>query len=322
MAESTSVTPPVPDALHRLADDFLAHVRAQGRALKTSESYRYPLERVFLPWCVEQGIAEPTQLSSRVLDRFAIHLREEGDQRVGQDGRRLGKLSEASISSYSRSIRVFLRWAEKEGELTEKVRVPVPKPKKPELEVLSAEEIQRMEDAARSERDELLVRVLADTGIRLGELLGLRARDLQETDRGKYRLRVSGKTGERRVPVPPALARRLRRHLSRRHADPSDKIFVALRRSRRTGDYEPLTENGAEQAIRQLAAAAGIRRRVYPHLFRHSYATNALRKGMNVLNLQQILGHASLTMISQVYAHLSDDDTYEAALKVLLPEER
>ena len=43
---------------------------------------------------------------------------------------------------------------------------------------------------------------------------------------------------------------------------------------------------------------------------------------MSVLNLQQILGHASLTMISQVYAHLSDDDTYEAAMKVLLPEER
>ena len=173
-AELTSVTPPVPDALHRLADDFLAHVRAQGGALKTSESYRYLGERVFLPWCVEQGIAEPTQLSSRVLDRFAIHLREEGDQRVGQDGRRLGKLSEASISSYSRSIRVFLRWAEKEGELTEKVRVPVPKPKKPELEVAKC----RGDPAHGGRRPVGAGRAagagLANTGIRLGELLGLR----------------------------------------------------------------------------------------------------------------------------------------------------
>jgi integrase len=43
---------------------------------------------------------------------------------------------------------------------------------------------------------------------------------------------------------------------------------------------------------------------------------------MNVLNLQQILGHASLTMISQVYVHLTDDDAYDAAMEVLLGDER
>ena len=101
-------------------------------------------------------------------------------------------------------MRAFRRWAETEGEITERVRVPMKKLPRQLLEVLSSEEIRRMEDAARSERDELLVRTLADTGIRLGELLGLRAGDVVETSRGRYQLKVRGKTGERLVPVPPS----------------------------------------------------------------------------------------------------------------------
>jgi integrase/recombinase XerD len=322
VAELTIVRTPPPTALARLVDDFLAHVRAGGRTRKTSDVYRHALDSVFLPWCAEAGITEPAQLTSRVLDRFVAHLREQADQRVGRDGRRLGRLSEASVNSYSRTVRAFLRWAEGEGEISEKVKVPMKKLPRQLLEVLSQEEIRRMEVAAGSERDELLVRTLADTGIRLGELLGLRAGDLVETGRGRCHLRVRGKTGERLVPVPPRLARRLRRHLTRRHAEDGDPVFVSRRRSPRTGEYEPLTENGAEQTIRHLAKAVGIERRVYPHLFRHSYATTALRRGMSTVQLMNILGHSSLTMISQVYSHLTTDDAYDAAMKVLLGEER
>ncbi len=306
MADLTVVKPGASDALDRLADDFLADKRANGKASKTPEMYAWTLDRLFLPWCGEHGITEPSQLSDRELVRFVSHLREHG----GPKGK---PLSDASINSYSRSVRAFLGWAEK--DLGGKVKVPMKKLPKQLPEVLSPEEIQRMEDAARSERDELLVRTLAGTGIRLGELLGLRAKDLVETDRGKCQLRVNGKTGERMVPVPPALARRLRRHLSRRHAETTDRIFVGVRRSARTGEYEPLTDNGAEQVIRHLGKEAGIGRRVYPHLFRHSYATLMLRRGMSTIQLQQILGHSSLTMIAQVYSHLTTDDAYDAAMR-------
>ncbi|MGA8415647.1 MAG: tyrosine-type recombinase/integrase [Candidatus Dormiibacterota bacterium] len=309
MADLTLVRPAASDALHRLADDFLADKRANGKAAKTTEMYQWSLDRIFLPWCAEAGITEPSQLTDRALVRFVSSLREHG----GPSG---APLSDASVNSYSRSVRAFLHWAEK--ELGERVKVPMKKLPRQLLEVLSTEEIQRMEDVARSERDELLVRTLADTGIRLGELLGLRAKDLVETDRGRYQLRVDGKTGQRLVPCTPALARRLRRHLSRRHAEKGDRMFVGTRRSARTGEYEPLTANGAEQAIRHLGKEAGIGRRVYPHLFRHSYATLMLRRGMSTIQLQSILGHSSITMIAQVYSHLNTDDAYDAAMKALL----
>jgi len=72
--------------------------------------------------------------------------------------------------------------------------------------------------------------------------------------------------------------------------------------------------------LRFTAEAAGLGRHVHPHLFRHSYATWALRKGMNPLQLQRILGHADLTMISTVYSHLNASDSYTAMLDLLRAE--
>ena len=99
-----------------------------------------------------------------------------------------------------------------------------------------------MEDAAESERDKLIVRILADTGLRVGELLGLTPDDMIQQGRHRY-LKVVGKgSRERLVPVAPALFTRLRRYVARgRPQDASsDRIFVTLRRAGRTGQYEPL----------------------------------------------------------------------------------
>ena len=61
----------------------------------------------------------------------------------------------------------------------------------------------------------------------------------------------------------------------------------------------------------------GLRKRVYPHLMRHTFATWAPTRGMNPLTMAQILGHNSLAMIQNVYAHLTPSDSYEALLKAL-----
>ena len=68
--------------------------------------------------------------------------------------------------------------------------------------------------------------------------------------------------------------------------------------------------------MRVLARQVLPGKRVYPHLFRHSYATNALRGGMNPLELQRILGHSTLEMISRVYANLTPGDLYEAQVRI------
>jgi integrase len=315
MAKLSLVEPKVPSALATLADDFLADCRARGLSVRTVQAYDYPITHIFLPWCTHEGIAEPSQLTAALAGRFTTKLLEDG----GKDG----PLSRASVRSYVRSVRVFLGWAggAEGGAATMGASPKLPKAEKRLIDVLSREEMQRMENAAATERDKLIIRLLADCGLRLGELLALRGSDVLEPKRGEFALKVRGKgSRDRLVPLAPALSRRLRRYLSGRHADAGDRIFVALRKGG-DGNHAPLTASGAEQAVRVLAKEAGIERRIYPHLFRHSYATEWLRRGGNIISLQRVLGHADLSMIQGVYSHLDSSDDYQAAMRVLMGPE-
>jgi integrase/recombinase XerD len=159
---------------------------------------------------------------------------------------------------------------------------------------------------------------MADSGIRVTELTSLRVTDLIERDRKAY-LRVQGKGDKQRdVPLMPQLGRRLRRHIERGRprGTTSDRVFVSLRRSRH-GDHEPLTRSGVDQLVRLLGEEAGLEKRVHPHLLRHSFATWALTRGMNPIQLAQIMGHSSLAMIQSVYAHLTPKDAYAALEQVI-----
>src|SRR5215469_1759539 len=185
------------------------------------------------------------------------------------------------------------------------------------LDVLSPEEMRRLEDAAESERDKLIVRVPADTGIRVGELVKLSTGDLVEAGRDRF-LKIEGKGGrDRLVPIAPWVHQRLDRYIRRTRPDAgSDRIFVGLRRGR-SGDYEPLSSSGVEQLVRVLGVKAGIKRRVHPHLFRHSAITDQLRKGVNPLLVAKNAGHSSLSMIARTYSHLDAGDVASAMAEYL-----
>lgn len=310
MPKLAVVKPDAPSPLEALADAFLADCRARGLSIRTVEWYRDTLRREFLPWCVSENITDPAQLTPALVGSYTARL-------LDVDGPR-GPLSRSTVRGYVRAVRVFLGWTEKEGGATVGASPKLPKAEKVLLDALTRDEIQRMENVAKTERDKLIVRVLADCGLRLGELLGLSVEDLQEPKRGEFALKVHGKGDrDRLVPVAPALLRRLKHYLAGRRAEGRDAVFVALRKGA-DGQYAPLTKSGAEQAVRLLAQEAGISRRVYPHLFRHSFATEWLRRGGNIISLQRVLGHADLSMIQGVYAHLDSSDDYQAAMKVLL----
>lgn len=299
-------------ALADLVEDYLLDCRARNLSPVTlRRSYGFALREVFLPFCREHGIRDPAQLNDRILNQLTAQLNETGGRR--------GPLSPHSVKSYVSSINLFLRWARAEG-LVDDLRAHSPRAAQSVPDVLSREDVERLEDAAKTERDKLIVRLLADTGIRAGELLGLRASDLIERDRAHY-LRVTGKGNRERLVPIPRLYRRLQRYAQRgRPQDTnSDRIFLSLLR-RPGGDYAPLTISGLEQMLRGLAEVAGFKKRVYPHVFRHSYATWALARGINSIMLAQILGHNSLAMIQRVYAHLSPMQSYDAMAKLLAEE--
>ncbi|MFI5282488.1 MAG: tyrosine-type recombinase/integrase [Candidatus Dormibacterales bacterium] len=302
-------------ALEQLVADYLAHQRGRGLSSRSTALTANVLEHRWLPWCAKAEITAPEQLEQRVLDRWSAYLLEDHRTPAGKP------LARESVRTYLRTLGTFIRWAQSEDAVGAKVKARQPLAEHRLVETLSREEIQLMEDEASSVRDKLMIRVLADTGIRLGELLGLRAADLQEHGRDRF-IKVRGKGArERLVPLQPSLFMRLRKYAERgRAASPRDRIFVTTKRSPKTGEYEPLAPRSVQNMIKFTARDAGIERAVHPHLFRHSFATWALRKGMNPVQLQRILGHADLSMISSVYSHLTPSDAYSAMLELVRAE--
>jgi integrase/recombinase XerD len=132
-----------------------------------------------------QGLTEASHLDARSLNRFTSDL-------LTQGGRR-GPLSRHTVDTYVRNVNLFLGWCRRQGEVGN-VRAQAPKRPRRILDVLSREEIDRLEAAAAGERDKVVVRLLADSGIRASELLGLRSGDLLEQGRDCF-LRILGAGG-------------------------------------------------------------------------------------------------------------------------------
>ncbi len=279
--------------------DYLEKTQA-GRSPATFDQYKSVLEGVWMPWCAGARITTPAQMTDRQMDAFTAYLKAK---------RPHGKpLSVATLRTYLRSVSIFLKWAS-----VPKGRYEAPrKPGKRLRDVLSRQEIQLMEDTATDARDKLILRTLADTGLRVGELLTLKkdASTLREDTHNKqYWLRVIGKGDRQRdIDIQPALFRRLKHHAE--HGSPKDCEFIFSGKRKRAGQIVPLTRSGVDQLIRNLAKQAGIEKRVFPHLLRHSYVTHMLSKGANLVQLQDQMGHASLAMISETYNNMGIKSRY------------
>jgi integrase/recombinase XerD len=120
----------------------------------------------------------------------------------------------------------------------------------------------------------------------------------------------------REVPLPPQHLRRLEPFIDGLPTErTTDRIFVSLRLGPNS-EYEPLAPNGVFQVVKDASRRAGRKKRVFPHLLRHSWMTEMLRNGMNPIQLSVIAG-ASVDVISEHYAHLTKDNADEAMLRVL-----
>ncbi len=288
-------------------EDYLLACRSRGVKPSTiRDSYGYSLRAVLLPWCRREGIVTAAEIDARTLERFASDLRE----RVTRTGT---TLAESTVWTYVKASNLFLAWYA--GEHDDKApQIKLRKPPGRKVDVLERDQILALERAAFAERDRVIVRLLADTGLRPGELVSISGADLKRAGRRHY-VRVNGKTGERDVPVTAEMFGRLR---ALAHGD--EPLFVGLRKDRRTGEREPLTVNGVRQMLRDLALNAGLRTIVTPYTFRHSACRWLLLSGQSTIMVAAIMGRGSERMIAQHYASLGQDDAHDRLIALLRAE--
>ena len=175
-------------------------------------------------------------------------------------------------------------------------------------EVLSYEEIQKMIDSIdlsqpTGHRNKAMIEVMYGCGLRVSELINLQISDIYKEDGF---LRIFGKgSKERLVPIGDSSLKILFNYIegARLHINVKPKFTdTVFLNSRGTGLTRPMVF----LIVKDLAERNGITKTISPHTFRHSFATHLLEGGANLLAVQQMLGHASVST-TEIYTHISDE---------------
>jgi integrase/recombinase XerD len=177
--------------------------------------------------------------------------------------------------------------------------------------VLSPQQVQALLDGCEHLRDRLLLVVLYDTGMRIGEALGLRHNDIAAAEREITVTRRDNANGARAksiiartVPVSAELVRLYGDYLHAEYGDlDSDYVFVNLW-GRPLG--QPWTYSAVYDLARRLRRRTGVD--FDPHWIRHTAATRMLRDGISLEVVAKILGHSDVTVTAATYGHLTVED--------------
>lgn len=219
---------------------------------------------------------------------------------------------------YARLLRMFYKAAKRE-DLRELVVLKQRLKKLRPDDLLTVQEVQAMIDATAPLRDRALLGVLWETGVRVSEIMALDLADVRGTDspanggRKVYRLwfkktKVAGEEHSGYVlESAPVLEAWLKAHPDPR---PEAPLFPAW-----GGAH--LTRHGGYGIVTRAARHAGIAKRIYPHIFRHSRATFLLANGMTDAQVKALLGWVPGSMMLNRYAHLTSKDAYGGLLKAM-----
>jgi integrase/recombinase XerD len=192
---------------------------------------------------------------------------------------------------YAQSKAVFKAARQRAG-----LRAPVER--RSGVDRLTVEEELRFLDQAYAQdgRTGLMLQTLLETGARASELVQFRIEDVSLAERVVV-IRHGKGDRRREVPIRRDLAQLLRLHIGSRRAGP----LFASRQQGSGPTPHVLTRQRVGQIVREVANAAGITKRVYPHLLRHTVATRLLALGMDITDLQRFLGHESIAT-TRLYA--------------------
>lgn len=172
------------------------------------------------------------------------------------------------------------------------------RPKKPKriiVDTLSEAEIARIVGATKNIREQTIIALLAYSGMRSKELCSVLVGDIDFTNQS-VKILNSKYAKSRHVCISPECATLVLRYLEKYPRPPNSYLFTTLHKGQR---YD---QSDLRKLLRIVARRINFTRRIYPHQFRHSLATNMLNRGAGLVTIQQQMGHTSLET-TMIYLH-------------------
>lgn len=271
-------------------EEFLLYIKNQKNYSKnTYESYRNDLYSFYNYMKKKKKKKEVKEIRVRELRDYISDLIKYG-------------YTARSVARKLSSIKSFFKFLMKKGGLDFNPASSLKTPKIPKKlpEVLSENLLRELLDSwnpqdFRGKRDKAIVEILYGCGLRAGEVVNLKEKDIL-----KDGIRVLGKGNKMRiVPMPLKTKDAIFEYMSekKREGVESEFLFTNLKGRK-------LTERGLYYILKRvLSERAGIYE-VHPHILRHSFATHLLSRGADLRSIQELLGHTSLKA-TEVYTHLS-----------------
>ncbi len=222
------------------------------------------------------------------------------------------KLASGSVDLYKSHVKKFFKWMDESDDYPDVVKwLKLANHKKRKLpqDILTPAEVKALVDAADNPRDRALVSVLYESGCRLGEIVGLRQKDVEVDQYGAV-LMVDGKTGSRRIRLinsSPDLVLWLNNNPNKGSDKP---VFTNLHATRK-----PLEEKGIQSLLKTLGQRAKLDKNIHPHLLRHSRFTH-LARDFTESDLKVMAGWTGDSRMAGVYVHRSGGDVEKKQLEM------
>lgn len=283
-------------------DELLAYLRTERRlSPNTIAAYRNDLLQFadFLEVMAARERKASIPLQTVDKDRlggYFLHLRDRG-------------YSSASVARKTAALRALFQYMRRRGEVAADPTVGLnsPEVKKPLPRTVGDEEVQLLlamceaRDTPEGQRDHAMLRLLSATGMRVGELVTL---DVADIDLANARVRVIGRGNrERHLPIDEATVASIRAYLEQGRPYltrnmPNETALVVNQRGLR------LTRQGFWLIMKGIVRQAGLPPAITPHMLRHSFATHRIGEGVELEQLRQLLGHASIAT-TQIYTQVA-----------------
>lgn len=262
---------------------FLATKKLEGLSPRTLKNYEYTLRKL------QNVFYKPVSTITTADIKMLMYSEAE-------------KKSPSSMNTFMTPIRLFFQWLQNEEFIIKNPCASIKPVKEPKRlrKPLTEEQVEQLRDSMLTRRERAILEFFLSTGCRLSEVLNVKIR---EVDFNNKTLLVIGKGNkERRVYFTERCKRALLKYLNSRE-DESEYLFVTDRKPQRR-----ISSRGMQVIINKMQKKSGLDVHIHPHIFRHTFATQALRSGMKPEIIQQILGHEDVGITLKVYAKLAQSD--------------
>lgn len=264
---------------------FLATKKLEGLSPKTLRNYEYILRKL------QNTFYKPASNITTADIKMLMYAEAE-------------KKLPSSLNTFMTPIRLFFQWMQNEEFIIKNPCAGIKPMKEPKRmrKPLTEEQVEILRDTMLTRREKAILEFFLSTGCRLSEGLDVKINDL---DFANKTLLVIGKGNkERRVYFTERCKRVLLNYLKDRK-DSCEYLFITDVRP-----YRKLSERGMQRIVNAMKIKSGLDKKIKltPHIFRHTFATQALKSGMKPEIIQQILGHEDVGITLKVYAKLDQSD--------------